>query len=238
MVMALLVLACTGTTPQDSGGDSGLTTGAPTGGCVEVNRAPVTDTSNPAGTLDFAADDALAWALGSFQGTASLVLSTGEQAAVAAAFSVSAEEAVEAVDMEPDDTAGGSDTGPAVGAPGADPAGCPDYYELAASGTLTSSPPKDLYELWLYEIWTGPVVLWSPTSASLSFAKDATEMGGAYQPDFDPTEWDHATLDVSAAGDPKGWTGQLQWSASREVSDGVGKGIVGPAGSFAVAPAG
>lgn len=232
-LILILVLACSG--GQDSGTDSGSldgTTGAPEGGCVEVSRQVVEDPAVATAPMDFAADEALA--AGSFEGSGTLRHADGSDHSVPVQWSVLAGSEVLAVDMELDDSGeGGEDSGPATGAPGADKAGCPDYYQVDATGTLTTTVDSGS-GLWLYENWGAPLLLWSAGSASVSFDLDATELGGDFAPDFDPADWDTAVLAVSATTTETGWQGELQWSASKELGDGMGKSVVGPAGSFDV----
>ena len=240
MTLLILLLACnpepkdeddTGTTHL--GGDGGGTDGMPSGGCIEVARTPVTDSSKPVGTLPFAADEALAVAVGAFHGTATLKDATGADVTVPADWGVDVPTELVAVDMEVDTATGGTDTGPAMGAPEAEPAACPDYSAGSVTGTLSTAPDDE--SLWLYEVWSGELALWSPTRASTGFTKDITALGGNYQPDFDPAEYDTAVLDLWAETTKTGWHGELQWSASRDLGGGMGEGVVGPAGSFDVA---
>ena len=232
MFSLFLILACAGR-GDDSGNDSGAydgTGGEPQGGCVELSREAVADSSVAAGSLDFAADEALAVAAGSFQGTGTLRHADGSEQTVPLQWTVLAGDALTMVDMEPDDSWGGSDTGPA---PGADVESCPDYYVVDATGTLTTTAELGS-GLWLYESWAAELMLWAADSAGVGFDLDATDLGGDFAPDFDPADWDSAVLSVWASASPEGWLGELQWSASKELGDDMGKGIVGPAGSFDV----
>lgn len=241
MIILLLALACgesekedTGGALGDGGGEGTGEDGAPWGGCVEVSRTLVDDLATPVAPLTFSAADGLALALGAFEGTGALRHADGSTVKVPVQLGVDTPAAVYAVDMELDESDGGSDTGPATGAPEGDPAACLDYYVATTSGTLTSSAEVGS-GLWLYEVWGGDLVLWSADAASVGFSFDAASMGGDFAPDFDPSDWDTATLDVWASATKAGWSGEMQWSASKELGDGMGKGVVGPAGSFEVA---
>ncbi len=225
--LLLLILACDDI-PVRTPTDTGVGTGAPDGGCVEVSRTTLTDLDRAAAGFSFLPADALALATGSFTGTATLHDGSEELPEVDAWLSVAAPSTVDAVDMELDDSTSSGDTGPATGAPGADPAACRDFYQAQVSGSLRTADGA------LDEVWAGDLSLWEVGNAALSVSLDATDLGGAYTPDFDPSAYDTATLDVSATGSEEGWRGTMQWSASRELADGMGEGVVGPAGGFSV----
>lgn len=231
MFLLLLALACgeseddTATGTLDGGED-----GAPDGGCVEVGRTLVADTSVAVAPLPFAADEALAHAVGRFEGSATLRAPSGADEAVPMQLGVDPPAAVYAVDMELDS---GGDTGPALGAPEDDPAACPDLYAAEVSGTLTTTTAPES-GLWLYEIWGGALAMYDPATSGLAFVLDATALGGTYAPDFDPAAYDTAALELWASTTATGWAGELQWSASKDLGDGMGQGVVGPAGSFAL----
>lgn len=240
----LLLLACTGSTDDtgdildggaqdgganDGGLDDGGSTGAPAG-CEEVGRDPVADPTAPAEGMDFAAAAVLDPATGEFTGTATLRGAKGDLPPVEATLTMAGPTDLVLVTQELTG-GGGTDTGPSPGAPS--PTECPPYYQATAAFTLATADGA------LAEAFSSTLTVFELSAgASAGLSLDVAALVGSYAPaDFDPADWDQASLDVMLDSDPKSasWRGELQWSASKDLGDGVGKGLVGPAGSFEVA---
>lgn len=225
-------LACGDEESTDTGRET-LDTGAPCCSCEEVGRTVVTDSSVATAPLTFAADEALAIAVGDFVGTALLRDAAGAEIEVDAWWSVVAPVEILAIDLEVEEDTGGGETDGSLGAPSSDPQ-CRDYYVAVTSGRLrTEGEPGYVLD----EAWEAELVLLGPEEVSLGWSVDIAALNGDFRPDFDPADYDTAVLDVWASASLAGWEGDMQWSASRDLGDGMGEGVVGPAGSFTVRPA-
>lgn len=238
-LLLALALACTPSTDdtgdildggsQDGGLDDGGTSGAPWG-CEEVGRDPVADPAVAPEGMDFAAAVVLDPAVGAFTGTATLRGAKGELPPVDAALDVGAPTGLVVVWQELVEHTGGTDTGPSPGAPS--PSECPPYYQATVQVGLSTVDGA------LAETFAATLSASDPVEgASTGVELDIAALAGSYAPaDFDPADWDQATLGITLDSDPgtSSWHGELQWSASKDLGDGVGKGLVGPAGSVEV----
>lgn len=234
-LLLALALACTGNTDDtgdilDGGSKDGGTSGAPWG-CEEVGRDPVPDPAVAPEGMDFPAAVVLDPAVGAFTGIATLRDAKGELPPVDAALTVAPPTGLVVVWQELAEHTGGTDTGPSPGAPS--PSECPPYYQATATFTLSTTDGA------LAETFSSPLTISDPTQGASAGAElDIAALAGSYAPaDFDPADWDTASLSIYLDSDPAtlSWRGELQWSASKDLGDGVGKGLVGPAGSVQVA---
>jgi hypothetical protein len=233
LLLPLFLIGCNDKDDDSGGvGDSGVTSGDggdEAYGCIETERSEVDDPSVVPDGFDFAADVVLVSAVGSFNGQAILRdASDKEQPPVDLDFDVGTPSAIWAVLRAFND--GGSDTGPGIGAE-PDPSTCTPFYEAEVALVMVTTDGQ------LDESVGAVMSIFDATGASTGFSLDVAALGGTLAPSFDPSAYDSTTLSMSATTTATGWAGDLQWSATRELADGVGEGIVGPAGSFEVSAA-
>ncbi len=213
-LLLLGLLACGDDTNQLR--DTGAPTGAPD--MIECSDTTTTLASGELSPLGFSADEVLARIAGPVDAAGTWTdTSTAVTVTLAAA---AAGDAVFHLREPVGDTGASEDTGFATGAP--DDA-CQDWLEIPLTLTLVTDDGA------FDEVVSASVLAMDTASLWASAELDWTALGGSYTfTEIDPSEWDEVGLSVSA-----GWaegvpTGQVDMSASREVSASLSEGMVGP----------
>jgi hypothetical protein len=211
----LLLSACFDDTERQ-GSDTGLHAGQPDyQACDDTTSVLTQDEPCP---LGFSADDVLAVVAG--PASASATWTDGGATTTVTIQALLAGEVLYHDRSPVEDTGGPEDTGPAMGAPDD---GCPDWLEIPITLGLTTDDGA------FDESVTASIMAMDTASLWASAELDWTALGGNYTfTEIDPSEWDQVSLSVSSGWSAGALTGQVDMSASREVSEDMGEGMVGP----------
>ena len=215
-LLPLLILSACFTETERKGDDTGLLTGQPDyQACDDTTTVLAQDVASP---LGFSADDVLVVVSGPASAAA-----TWTDGGAGTTVTIGATLAGDVVyhDRSPvEDTGGPEDTGPAPGAP--DDA-CVDWLEVPITmalatddGAFDESVPASILAMDTGSLWASAELDWAALGGSYVFTE------------IDPSEWDSVSLSVSAGWSAGSLTGQVDMSASREISEDMGEGLVGP----------
>jgi len=200
--------------------------------CEETGRAEVTDPSEPAEGMDFAADDLLDAAMGTFTGEFSyLDPESGEPVEASAAMELVATGEVDLVSLELVDHGGDELTL-------LEEEDCSSRYETGITGLFSTG----LGGYTLIEDLTETLIVDSADEAVFWATIDFGDYGGPLLPiSFDPAEMDETTLDLDARFRDGVWEGEWRWFASvvqegTDGDDGVAVAVSEEIGTFTLEP--
>lgn len=210
MLPGLLTLGCT---PKGDDTGGGRDTGSSLG-CVEVSREEVSDTSLPAGTLDFSIDSVMAGAAGDWTGDAWYgMYEEGTPVSASATFHLDGPWYAIHSEVE------GSDTGTwrAVAYPI-----CEDSYQTSLGLSLwiqDGSTSLVQVEGAAATLTLGGSYLADGNAGSFSMPLTDAQHGELTPDGVDPTEWDTISMSLDGSFDSTGWHGQVWWTAERVMGD-------------------